>query len=130
MKIFSILSISLLLFVGCANNNGPIPANLTPAYTANEVLLRVQELQRTVIALHDAKPSIIAKDKADIIVLFTTSTASIVQNSINTPDPSNNWPQVVKASWDDLNREYTPTDPQLKVAWAFLDVMLKSLVRD
>jgi len=116
--------ILILTLVGCATTSGgkPVPTELRPAYTALEVLTRVQELQKTVIGMYDANPRGITKANANLIVLFTTSTATILQTS--PPD----WQKVVAASWMELKDEYIPTDPKLKVAWTFLDAMIQSLL--
>lgn len=108
------------LSVACAPTT--IPPELKPSYTANEVLMRVQELQNTVIGLYDAKPRGITKDSADVIVRFTVSAATIIQGSLA------GWQQTVKAAWSALKLQYAPTDTSLQVIWNLTDVMINSLV--
>ena len=119
-RISLILPLALFLISGCVPKDAPV--ELKPAYTALEVLTRVQELQKTVIGLYDAQPRQITKANADLIVLFTTSTATILQTS-----PSG-WQQTVATSWMQLKDEYVPTDPKLKVVWSFVDAIIQSLL--
>lgn len=120
----SLMCVTLVISTSCATTTTgkPVPPELRPAYTALEVLTRVQELQKTVIGLYDANPRGITKANADIIVTFTTSTATILQTS-----PSG-WQQTVAHSWMELKDEYIPTDPRLKVVWSFVDSMIQSLL--
>ena len=117
--ILSICAFAFMLCVGCAPKT--IPPDIKPVYTANEVLMRVGELQDTVIALHDANPQGITKENADYIVRFTVSTAIIIQSSMS------GWQATVKASWNELKQKYTPTEPKLLVIWNLTDVMIQSL---
>ena len=121
---FTSFILILGLSVSCATTQTgkPVPPELRPAYTALEVLTRVQELQKTVIGLYDANPRGITKANADIIVLFTTSTATILQTA-----PAG-WQQTVVTSWMELKDEYIPTDPTLKVIWALTDSIITQLV--
>jgi hypothetical protein len=120
MKFTSLILISLILCVGCAPKT--LPPELKPAYTANEVLVRVYELQDTVIKLYDAQPRGITKESADVIVRFTVSTATILKSSVI------GWQQTVKASWSALKLNYTPTEPSLVIIWNLVDVMIQSLI--
>jgi hypothetical protein len=123
MKFTSLILVSLLFSVGCATLAPKgLPPELKPAYTANEVLVRVHELQDTVIKLYDAQPRGITKESADIIVRFTVSTATILKSSMD------GWQQTVKASWSALKKQYTPTDSTMLITWNLLDVMIQSLV--
>jgi hypothetical protein len=115
----SIIIILSCVALACAPKN--IPPELKPAYTANEVLLRVQELQNTVISLYDSTPRGISKVSADLIVRFTVSTATILQNS-----PAG-WKETVQASWSALKSQYTPTDVSLQIVWNMTDVLITSL---
>lgn len=107
------------MFVACAPKT--LPPELKPAYTANEFLIRVAELQKTTIGLYDATPRAITKEKADLIVKFTIATADAVQQSLS------GWQASVKSSWTSLKKEYTPTDPTLQTIWAVVDAMIQAL---
>lgn len=110
------LVLLLVLISGCAPKS--LPPELKPAYTANEVLIRVQELQNTVIDLYDAQPRGITKDKADLIVKFTVSSATIIKSSMA------GWQGSVKQSWLELKKNYTPTDTKLQTVWNLVDAMM------
>ena len=111
------ISILLIAFV-CACAPKGLPLELKPAYTANEVLIRVQELQNTVIGLYDATPRGITKDKADLIVKFTVSSAFIIKSSMG------GWQSSVKQSWNELKKAYTPTEVKLQTIWNLVDAMM------
>ncbi len=116
-KLISLSFILLpILVFACAPKD--LPVELKPAYTANEVLIRVNELQRTAISLYDSTPKGITKSQADVIVKFTTSSASIIKQSMN------GWQGSVKQSWAELNKVYKPTDTRLQTIWNLIDVMM------
>lgn len=118
MKFFAIAVFALLIVstIGCAPKG--LPLELKPAYTANEVLIRVQELQNTVISLYDATPRGITKDRADILVKFTVTTASVIKSSLA------GWQSTVKASWAELKKNFTPTEVKLQTIWNLVDAMM------
>lgn len=114
-----ILVCAIIALVACAPKT--LPPELNSVYTSNEVLIRIQELQRTVIGLYDSNPRGITKESADLIVRFTVSTATIIQSSMD------GWKQTVKTSWSALNHQYTPTNSNLQIIWNLTDVMIQSL---
>lgn len=112
--------IPILLVLASVLNCAPktLPPELKPAYTANEVLIRVSELQKTVIGLYDSTPKRIEKSQADLIVKFTTSSASIIKQV-----PAG-WQASVKQSWLELKKQYTPTNLSLQTIWNLVDAMI------
>lgn len=124
MKFISILLIPFLAlftftFSGCAPKT--LPPELKVAYTANEVLIRVAELQSVVIGLYDANPQAITKENAILVVHFTITAATVIQSSMD------GWQPTVKSAWAELKKQYVPTDPKLLVVWNLTDVMVNSL---
>lgn len=109
----------LAVISGCAPK--AIPVELKPAYTANEVLIRVHELQRLVIGLHDAVPSGISKTRADLVVSFTVSTAEVLKDS------KADWKEVTKASWATLKSKMNNPEPGLLTVWNIIDAMIGAL---
>lgn len=118
-KLTPIIGISLILSLyGCANKNAPV--ELKPQLQQLEVLHRVQELQRTVIAVHDVAPEKLTKANADIIVKFTLAANDIVAKG------ETNWQSLVKSSWASLKQSYTPP-ANLLVIWGIVDSLVGSL---
>ena len=114
---FSLL-ILVAFLVGCANKAAP--PELKPDLQKLEVLHRVQELQRTVIAVHDANPVMLPKAKADIVVKFTLAANDLVASD-------SNWQSKVKTLWLALKKEFTPP-ANLSTVWAVVDSLIMGLL--
>lgn len=123
MKLTSLILIVSISFIGLSIGCAPktLPPELKVAYTANQVLTRVGELQATVIGLYDANPRAITQENAVLVVHFTVTAATIIQSSMD------GWQPTVKTAWAELKSKYTPTDPKLEVIWNLTDVMVQSL---
>jgi hypothetical protein len=113
------LAIIISLFVACAPKN--LPPELKPAYTANEILIRIQELQKTTIGLYDATPRAISKERADLIVKFTIVAAEATQKSLQ------GWQQTIKSAWAQLNQQLLVPDKGLETLWNLVDAMIGAL---
>lgn len=113
------LSVVLLFafVVSCAPKT--LPPESVPAYRANEILIRVQELQKTTIELYDSKG--ITKERADIIVGFCVTTAEVLRDS------RIGWQETVKASWAQLNQRIPIPDGNLKVIWGVVGGLIGGL---
>lgn len=116
-------SVSLLVLVGflisCANKAAPV--EIQPELQKLEVLHRVQELQRTVIAVHDAAPTKLSKADADIVVKFTLLANDLVSTS------ADGWKAKVKDAWVGLKKIFTPP-PSLSTVWAVVDSLIMGLL--
>ena len=110
--------IGLIGLISCAPKNAPV--ELKPDLQKLEVLHRIQELQRTVIAVHDANPTLLPKAKADIAVRFT-----LAANDIVALDTS--WQNKVKALWLTFKKEFTPPTNLLPI-WTIVDSLLMGLL--
>lgn len=109
----------LALCAACAPKT--LPPELKPAYTANEVLIRVQELQNTVIGLYDATPRGITKQRADLIVKFCVSSAEVIQQS------RTGWQSTVKSAWTELNKQIKVPEQGLDTVWRLVDALISAL---
>jgi hypothetical protein len=110
----------LLLIISCAPKT--LPPELKPAYTANEVLIRVQELQTLTIKLYDSTPPLIPKDKAELIVKFTIVAAELTSASLN------GWINSLKRSWIELNKQMQFNIPEnLQLVWKLVDAVIMAL---
>jgi len=114
---FSFLIIVTLL-VGCAPKSAPV--EIQPGLQKLEVLHRVQELQRTVIAVHDANSTLLSKSNADIVVKFTLAANDLIVSD-------SNWQGKVKALWLIVKQEVTPP-PSLSTVWAVVDSLIMGLL--
>lgn len=120
MKLLRKSSLILIatVLVSCAPKNAPI--ELRPGLQQLEVLHRIQELQRTVIAVHDANPVKLSKTNADLIVKFTLAANDVV--STGAP----NWQNVTKSLWNSLKNSYTPP-PNLLPIWSIINTLITGL---
>lgn len=105
--------------LGCANKQAPV--ELQPGLQQLEVLHRVQELQRTVIAIHDAAPTKLSKDNADLIVRFTLAANDVISTG------ASGWKNQVKVMWSSLKKAYTPP-PNFLPVWSIVDTLITGLV--
>ena len=91
------------------------------AYTANEVLKRVQELQNTAIALGDIPNSGIPTSAIRVIVQFTVSAAMVLGTT-----PAG-WGSTVAIAWADAKKQIPLrylADPRLQASVLAVDMML------
>jgi len=91
------------------------------AYTANEVLKRVQELQNTVIAVGDIPNSGIPASAIRVIVAFTVRAAKVLDAA---PAGSGS---TVAVAWADAKRQIPLrylADPRLQASVLAVDMML------
>jgi hypothetical protein len=112
----------LLLFVivsGCAP--ATLPPDVKPAFTANEVLIRVNELQKTVIELYDSEPKGITKERAELIVFWCVQTAKTLREI-----PAG-WQKTVVATWDNLLVQIKVPEGGLQTVWTIVDTLMKGL---
>lgn len=119
---FRLLCSALLVvgISGCAQN---LPPELKPAAAAVEINLRIQELQKTVIAAYDAQPRAISAERAFLINRFCMSAAKV------TTEVPAGWQKTMKASWTELkgNLKTPPTDGQLGIIWGIVDRLIGAL---
>lgn len=105
------------LISACAPKISP---NQKPLSYANEVLLRVYELQTTAIDLTNTKQ--ITKEQGTIIVEFTVATAKVLKEM-----PSG-WQGMVRGAWDTINIKIGPLIPSnLQLIWKLLDGLIRAL---
>ena len=112
----------LVAFIGCAAATAP--PDIQPSIKRIEILKRIEELQKTVIGLHDASPSGISKDRADIIIKFTLVANDAVHAS------ANGWQNTVKTSWHTLNVQLKTDlklEPGLQTIWNLVDALIGAL---
>lgn len=115
-----IVVISLfVLFSACVPKN--LPPELKPAYTANEVLIRVHELQKLTIGLFDSKPPLISKQRADLIVKFTVSAAEVIKNSLT------GWQATLKSMWKQLNQLIPDPPGELNMIWTLTGQLVEAI---
>lgn len=98
-----------------------LPPDVKPAFTANEVLIRVDELQKTTIALFDSTPRGITKERADMIVRFTVDAAKVLR------EVPVGWQSTVKASWVALKSRIVAPEGQLMTLWNIVDTLITGL---
>ena len=113
----AILGLLLLCTISAACPANP-PPELKPLYTAESVLIRVQELQNFVGGL--VKQKQIDLNKAELIVTFTRESAVVLK------DAKVGWAEVIKSSWKTLKSKVVP-DPNYKTVWDALDAMVGAI---
>ena len=109
----------IIAIVSCVPKQ--LPPELKPLYTANEVLIRVHELQKLTIGLHDAQPSQISKERANLIVQFTVSAAEVVKGSLS------GWQQTLKTMWNQLKASIKAPENGLLSVWILTDAVIEAL---
>jgi hypothetical protein len=112
-----IIIATIVALIGCVPKD--LPPDLKPAYTANEILIRVHELQQLTIGLHDS--GIVTKERADLIVRFTVLAADVIKNSIS------GWEQTIKSAWKQLNQLILKPETELDSIWTMMDWLIKGL---
>lgn len=112
----------LVVLNGCAAATAP--PNIQPSIKRIEILKRIEELQKTVIGVHDAKPSGISKERADLIVKFTLVANDAVHAS------ATGWQNTVKSGWHTLNEQLKTNlklEPGLQTIWNLVDALIGAL---
>jgi len=107
-----------LTVISCVNKSAPI--EIQPQLKQLEVLYRIQELQRTTIAIHDANPTLLSKTKADLVVKFTLATTDLVGSETG-------WQSKVKVLWTTLKKEFTPPANLIPI-WTIVDGLIQGLL--
>ena len=113
------LSVFILVLIACAPKD--LPPDVKPAFTAHEVLLRVDELQKTVIELYDSKPRGITKERAELIVFWTVNAAKTLR------EVPAGWQKTIVASWDNLLSQIKVPEGGIQTIWIIVDTMMKGL---
>lgn len=117
-RIFCVLTVAALM-AACAPKD--LPPDVKPAYTANEVLIRVDELQKTVIALYDGTPRGITKERADLIVGFTVDAAKTLRAV------PQGWQATIKAGWNTLKLKIPVPEGNLQTIWSIVDHLITAI---
>lgn len=113
------LSVMLLFVIAISCAPKTLPPESVPAYRANEILTRVDELQKLVIDLYDHKG--ITKERADLIVGFTVNAAQILR------DTKVGWQETLKAAWSQLQQRIPVPEGTLKTIWDVLGALINSI---
>lgn len=114
----SLLGLVLIAAVLSACVGNP-PPELKPYYTAEAVLIRVQELQKLTNNLYDQK--LISPERTKLIVTFTRSAAVVLEDS------KAGWQEIVKESWSTLKKSLATPESQLKTLYDILDAMMGAI---
>lgn len=112
----------LICIIGYACAPKTLPPELKPSYEANEVLLRIQELQTTVINLNHMSPPGVTKDRADKIVEWTTTSAKAIKNTL-----AGDWKTTVKEGWNTLKKQIGIPESGLQSTWLLVDYIISTL---
>ena len=115
----ALLLVVIGLSVACLPKD--LPPDVKPAFTANEILIRVDELQKTVIAAFDSTPRGISKERADLIVRFTVDAAKVLR------EVPVGWQSSVKAAWNALKTRIGTPESQLQTLWSIVDRLITAL---
>jgi len=113
------LSVFILVLIACAPKE--LPPDVKPAFTANEVLIRVDELQKTVIELYDSEPRRITRERAELIVFWCVQTAKTLR------EVPAGWQKTVVATWDNLLVQIKVPEGGLQTVWMVVDTLMKGL---
>jgi hypothetical protein len=112
----AIAAIILIFVVGCAAN---IPPDAKPAYTANEVLIRVNELQKTTIELYDNKG--ITPERAQLIVTWCVNSAKTLR------EVPAGWGATIVATWKNLVSKIKVPEGPISTIWSIVDTLIGRL---
>lgn len=104
----------LVLVVACVPKT--IPDDVRPIYTANEILIRVGELQNVTINMYDSGQ--LSKEKAELIVFWCVQTAKVLK------EVPSNWRQTVTLSFAELENKVGEPQGLLSKAWDALKSMI------
>lgn len=115
----NLIPVILLVLVACAPKT--LPPELKSAYTANEVLMRVSELQKTTIGLYDRK--VIDKNYAEPIVMFTILAAEAIENHL----VDANWRVEIKKLWIELKQIIKKVPTEFEMVWTLTDLMITQM---
>lgn len=114
-----LISVFILIgLVSCVHRT--TPAEIQPELKQLEVLYRIQELQRTVIAVHDANPTLLPKKQADIVVKFTLAANDLVASD-------STWQIKIKELWNTLKKEVIPPVNLIPI-WTLVDSLIQGLL--
>ena len=113
------LSIFIVVLVACIPKD--LPPDVKPAFTANEILIRVGELQKTVIELYDSNPRGITKERAELVVFWCVNAAKTLR------EVPAGWQKTIVASWENLLVQIKVPEGGLQTIWSIIDTMMKGL---
>lgn len=121
LKKFLVLPL-LLILISCAASSAP--PDIQPSIKKIEILKRIEELQKVTIGLHDATPSALSKDRADLIIKFTLVANDAVHAS------TSGWQSTVKAAWKTVNEQLKTNlklEDGLQTIWNLVDALVGAL---
>lgn len=121
LKKFLVLPL-LLVLTSCAAATAP--PDIQPSIKKIEILKRIEELQKVTIGLHDATPSALSKDRADLIIKFTLVANDAVHAS------TSGWQATVKAAWKTVNEQLKTNlklEDGLQTIWNLVDALVRAL---
>lgn len=115
-RVKRLVLVVFVVFIACAPN---LPPEVKPVYTANEILIRVSELQKTTIELYDNQH--ITKERAELIVTWCVNSAKTLR------EVPAGWQATIVATWENLVSKIPVPEGGLQTIWELINTLIMSL---